>query len=360
MSQPFVTAQLPSRTVKTDGKEYLWFSGTDYLGMGYNPLLLNLLSKGFQEWGTHFGSSRNNSLQLEVYHEAEQTLARFTGAEDALLVSSGMLAGFLTRSVLPQTISEIYPACLVRELEAPNLHPALSRVPVKGVDWDEWANSAASQLRQGQGTEFRLVYCDSIGSPQPVLFNFELLKSLPNTLLVADDSHGIGVLGEGGRGSFLKLRETGEILVIASLNKAMGIPGGVLLGPHPLLRNIRQSAQFSGASPFPPVYALALTEMIIKGEYERAHATMQSRNNLFLERLTVRKHFTFIPGYPVYTTTDDGLFAYLLSRNILASRFAYPSPSDPALTRLVITAAHTPEDVEILAESCNSYFQGES
>ena len=92
----YYTNQLPNTTViLEDGKKYLWFSGTDYLGMAHNEEFRSYLKEGFSLYGSHFGSSRNNSLQLNIYEEAESALAAYTVAPASLTVSSGMWAGQL-------------------------------------------------------------------------------------------------------------------------------------------------------------------------------------------------------------------------------------------------------------------------
>ena len=84
---------LPGRNVPVDGQDYLFFSGTAYLGMAQNPAFQALVADALGRYGTVFGSSRNGNLRLGIYDEAEAALAAWSGTESALTVSSGMLAG---------------------------------------------------------------------------------------------------------------------------------------------------------------------------------------------------------------------------------------------------------------------------
>ena len=100
MTETLLTHSLPGRTVTLDsGEDFLWFSGTDYLGMGSNEAFGAYLAEGFARYGTHYGSSRNGSLRLAVYEDAEESLATYADAPAALVVSSGMWAGQLVMNV---------------------------------------------------------------------------------------------------------------------------------------------------------------------------------------------------------------------------------------------------------------------
>lgn len=358
MSQIFRTDILPGRTVGIDGKTYLWFSGTDYLGMAYHPVLLDLLSEGLKKLGSHFGSSRNNTLQLNAFRQAEEALSGYTGAGDALLVSSGMLAGFITRLCIGSVAGQAAPGLRVMEWEAPMLHPALSRKKKPAADWNSWAEKTADKIRKSAPGIYHVVYSDAIGSPKTASFDFSYFRELPNALVVADDSHGIGITGPSGGGAYGLLQSCGveNIMVITSLNKAMGIPGGVILGRPELLEPVRQSAVYSGASPIPPVYAHALASMIAQGKYLEAYTRLQENNRYFLQQMASPGRFSCLSGYPVYTSEDPGLFRFLLQHGILSSSFSYPSPRDTPVTRLVVSAAHTKEDLDTLARVCSAYY----
>lgn len=84
--------QFPDRTVEVDGKSFLYFGGTSYLGMATHPEFQKLLCESIQQWGTAYGSSRNSNIQLSIYQEAETLFSSLIGCESALFVSSGTLA----------------------------------------------------------------------------------------------------------------------------------------------------------------------------------------------------------------------------------------------------------------------------
>lgn len=360
MSLAYHTDTLPSRHAFVDGRQYLWFSGTDYLGMAYHPLLLKSLSEGINTLGSHYGSSRNNNLQINAYREAELAIAEFTDAEDAVLVSSGMLAGALTRQEIEGLLQKVYSHHTFISKEAPLLHPALRRSPSINKDWSTWSESIAEGLKKDvRSSEMTLIFSDAIGTPKTTRFDFSIFSSVENCFLIVDDSHGIGVIGENGRGAYSILKRAGvkNSLVIASLNKALGSPGGVILGEKHILDKIRETPFYSGASPIPPIYAHALHELISNQAYPFAHQSLTENNQYFAQKIApVASKFYWAPGYPAYTSDDAGLSVFLRNNGILTSSFHYPSSQDPLLTRIVISAVHKKEDLDLLAEACLSYF----
>jgi len=109
--------QFPDRTILVDGETYLYFGGTSYLGMATNPDFQNLLFESIKTWGTSYGSSRNSNIQLRIYQEAEDLFSNNSGAEAALTVSSGTLAGRLVIDYLATTHRHFY--------HYPKTHPAI-------------------------------------------------------------------------------------------------------------------------------------------------------------------------------------------------------------------------------------------
>jgi 8-amino-7-oxononanoate synthase len=109
---------LPGRTIQVEGEEYLYCSGTSYLGMAKNEAFTALLQQGMARYGTNYSSSRISNLQLQVYEEVESYLAKFTGAQAAVTLSSGFLTGQMVVHLLDNKTSFMY---------APRTHPAVWR-----------------------------------------------------------------------------------------------------------------------------------------------------------------------------------------------------------------------------------------
>lgn len=304
-------------------------------------------------YGTAFGSSRNGNLRLRVYEEAEATLARWTSAPDALTVSSGMMAGQVVMNYLradPHT-TFIY---------GPGTHPALwhkTTVTLPVLSFLDWAVQLPQQLAQTPDGPL-VIALNAIDAARSEAYTFDWVAKLPTnrsiTLLV-DDSHGLGVGNKGATrwGSWAELAKrvpaSVRLIVTASLAKAMGLPGGVILADTDTLAAIRQTSFFGGASPVAP----AVLAAFIRAEPLYVEAQQRLTRNVRLAEAVLRPTGLFRQqaGYPVFYTEHDNLYAHLLHHDIIIYSFAYPTPLDKPNTRLVISAFHEPNDFERLGET---------
>ena len=343
---------LPGRTVQIDNEPWLYFSGTGYLGAAWNEGLQNLVRAGMQQYGLHFGGSRLSNIQLNIFAEAEEFLANYAGAEKALLLSSGTLAGQLLMRVLSQ-YGEV--------LAAPGAHPAIWANAVPEVNtWESWVEKVKT-IAQTPGPAL-VIAANSIDPLRVRRFDFAWLSTLSlqrELIVVIDDSHGFGLTGAEGSGIYrsLTLPPGAQLLVISSLGKALGIPAGVILGPKMWLERLWVSPYFGGASPPAPAYLLAL----VQGQsfYAESRQKLQANIQQFVQNLPELVDFHFFPEYPVFYTPNSGLAAFLSQRKILISSFPYPTPQDALVTRIVLSSLHTDGDISSLLESLHYYCQSE-
>ena len=342
---------LPSRTVKIDGTEYLFFSGTSYLGMGHQPAFRAALQEGIDRYGTIFSASRNNNLQLKIYEEAENFIAQWTGAEVALTVSSGFAAGQLAVQSLGNQ----------KFIYAPSVHPAIwhpSCPPQYQFKNDADCSEKIVELI-AQEHEPIIIACNAIDPLRGESYDFSWVQNLPSDrpiTLLFDDSHGLGITNTEGTGIFSKIKKSIEnqsnitIIVIASLAKAVGIPGGVILSDKKTIALIRQNPLFVGASPIVPAYLFAFLKT--QDTYSEARRVLQKNIQDFRAQTAnlTNLGMTFLPDYPVVFVQQKGLYETLLQQNILISSFSYPKPNDPPITRIILSALHTEGDIAFLSE----------
>ncbi len=349
---------LPGRTIRYDGAEYLFFSGTAYLGIAQNPAFHALLTDSMRQYGAVFGSSRNGNLRLSVYEEAEAKLAGFVGAPAALTLSSGMMAGQAVVNWLKGESSRGDAAVVY----APHAHPALwhepSVVPPQ-MSFADWV------LRLGNNTVLSeggasgrprgvapTICTNSLDAVRSEYYNFDWVADLPtdrSITLVIDDSHGLGVMGAEGRGIWPQIRRPDNVrlLVTASLAKAMGLPGGVIFSDPDTIAAIRQTAFFGACSPMPPAYLAAYCRA--DALYAESRRLVKTNIAAATAALLPTGLFRQAAGYPVLYTTQDDLYPYLLKKGIFIYSFAYPTPADRANTRVVVSAFHQPGDFNALA-----------
>ena len=346
-----VTHQLPGRTVVINGQERLYFSGTSYLGIGHNPVFQEALRVGMQRYGTHYGSSRSGNVRLAVYEEAEALLARQTGAEAALTFSSGYLAGQAAVHQFAQKTTAMH--------YAPETHPALWLHLSDGWHGDRkaWEERLVAQVQAHTGPS--VIVTDSVDSLYAQPYSFDWVRALPadrEVTLVIDDSHGLGITGQDGAGILAKvqplLNDNVELLVTASLGKALGVPGGVVLGRQARIQRLMKSPFFTAGSPIIPAYLYAfLRAQSIYGEARQR----LGQNVAIFQTLIASTHlFQFFEQYPIFYTPHNALVLAVAPQCILSS-FPYPDPDSTPITRVVVSSLHRREDLEVLGRMVKEY-----
>jgi 7-keto-8-aminopelargonate synthetase-like enzyme len=339
------THSIPGRTIRLDGREHLYFSGAAYLGMAQHPVFQEYLREGLAAYGAHFGGSRKSNIQLAIFEEVEEYLARCTGMESALVFSSGTLAGqVLLKALSGEAILSA----------APGVHPALwgeGAVPGNG-DWGSWAEQAAEACQQS-GPPLALL-SNALDPLSVREYDFSFLRDIQprrRVLLIVDDSHGFGLRGIEGAGIFPSLSTLThvECLGISSLGKACGIPAGAVFGPRHWIQRIWDGPFFGGASPAPAPY---LHAFLRAGDlYALQRQTLREQVQHFLHHLPQAVHLRHIPDFPVFFSADEALSPRLEAKGIVLSSFRYPSAEDPVFTRIVINSLHTRADLEKLLEA---------
>lgn len=337
---------IPGPEFEWGGESYLYFGGTAYLGMQQLPEFKRWLAEATLQAGTHWGASRGGNVVVDVYEQAERRLAAWAGSEAALTLSSGFLAG--------RVLTDHYAGGAFHCFFSPSCHAAL--LPpgaTRAADWDALRKDLRDFLG-GHPNRQAVVFTDTLDfrhQPGPV---YESLESLPvaDCILVADDSHGLGILGPGGSGSFHALKGLGfrELLVCGSLGKALGVTAGLVLGSAEILRVLAKSPLFTGASPAPPAAVMALTHALETGLYARRRERLLANMAHFALRIGQVPGLKGVPGHPVWTFRDPALAEGLFRHRILITHFDYPAEGGSGSpSRIVLTASHTPAQLDLLA-----------
>ncbi|GEO03065.1 8-amino-7-oxononanoate synthase [Adhaeribacter aerolatus] len=351
MSIPILIAEeLPGRTLTSGGREYLYFSGTSYLGMSRNEQFQKLLQAGFRQYGLNYSSSRLSNVQLSVFEETENYLATYTGAEAALTVSSGFMAGQLVVQAFSGKGTFIY---------GPRTHPALWQgvQPINHQSFTEWAHDLPDIIAQTSSDNIFILFnsLDPLWVKKHHLSWLSQLDTTKNITLIIDDSHGLGVTGQNGAGVYrdLVLPPAIKLIVVSSLGKALGIPGGVILAEEATIQFLKNHTFFGGASPVVPAYLAAFLQA--PAIYQVAREQLFRNINYFLSCLAEPSLFQRFPDYPVFYTPQNQLYQYLLAHDVLISSFAYPTPQHEPVTRIILNSLHTQADIDKLTSLINTF-----
>ena len=328
------TTTLPGRTALINGQEYLYFSGTSYLGLHKNPVFLEKIKEGLDKYGSHFGSSRLSNLEIDIFNSFENDICDWTGTEAAALFSSGFLAGQALARYFHQEKFNCY--------YLKKSHPAMwIPEPLRVImDIEEAITEQGKTI---------VVFTNSVDPLMPQKHDFSWAYRVKESIiLVIDDSHYFGIGGNGGRGiiSELNLPKNIQVVILSSLGKAFTIPGGVLLGSKSLIDILKRSPFFGGASP--PALPYLFAFMKCKDIFDQQRKRLIQRVEQFKKGISFFDLLQSFDKYPVFYTSQNELAEFLLQKKVAISSFAYPSPEDELFTRIVLNGLHTEEDVSTL------------
>ena len=329
-----VVNEFPDRKILVDGVEYLYFGGTNFLGIITNADFQNILFESIKKWGTAYGSSRNSNVKLSIYKTAEKLLAKNIHSEAALTVSSGMLAGKLVVEYLSKTTDAMF--------HFPDAHPALMNPPSLPIIVNGKLNSKLFD----KSISKIAVLTDAVPSQYVEPIDLQLLLKIPKEIqinLVIDESNSFGILENNWQNSLKK--ENVNIIKVASLGKAIGISGGVIAGNTSFISEIQKQASFIGAAGMNPAF---LETYINAQEIYLLQKQKLQHNLYYLDRnFTNRAQFTYHPSYPIIYFDDELVSKKLLENKIITTSFKYTNASGK-LNRIVITANHCIDDLDHL------------
>jgi 8-amino-7-oxononanoate synthase len=324
-------------------QSFLYFGGTAYLGIPQHAEFREHYLEGLNRYGLNNGTSRNNNVQLGIYDEAEQVAAARFGAPAALITSSGYLAAQLAVRHFADWGQVIY---------APATHPALwiNGNPQVSGSFGYWSRHVVELINHSSQKRFVLI-SNSMNNLFPEVYDFSFLQHIAadkEVLLLIDDSHGLGILGEG-RGSYCGLPQLPrvQVLVMASMAKGLGVDAGIIMGAEALIALLKQSSIFLGASPpaAAGLYAFIHSESLYARELQRLHELCR----YFSVGLGEQKSaFAAMEGFPVYLSEKQCLGQQLMAQQVLISSFAYPDQHGEILNRIVLCSWHQEQHLDIL------------
>jgi 8-amino-7-oxononanoate synthase len=341
----FSTAITPGRMVQTGDRNGLFFSGFSYLGMHDHPAFKAQLTEGIMQYGTVFPSSRAGNIRLAIYEEAEHALAVWMHQQAAAVVSSGYLAAQATVHYA-HTKGEL--------LYAPQAHPSLwyNTPQLPELSYEQWVLNTLEKINTAADHTY-VVVTDAVNPLTSTIHDFSwLLEVTRKVLVVIDDSHGIGVLGAHGQGISYTLPQTATVryLITASLAKAFSMPGGVIAGHAADVAAVKKHPFFTASTPMMPAGAYAFLQC--KHLFVTQRETL-CKNIAHLMQLSKSMPMLYNPQkLPMFvlrsTETSKDMAAYLAARDVIISSFAYPYPHSPLVNRVVLSALHEPEDIDLL------------
>lgn len=352
IQKPFELQSKIGRTILHEGGEFLYFSGTAYLGMGGVEAFEKLVIEGISKYGISHGLSRVNNVRLSVYEQFEVYFAEKAKAERSLVWSSGYLAGTAAIAYLRKDADQIF--------IAPETHPAVLAEGLHSYpnpSFDHWIGYCQETCEQLPSSNI-LIIANAVDPLKPAVPDFDWIRKLPSrhhyTLLI-DDSHAFGVLGEDIFGTYSQWKNLPVNLVISgSLGKGLSLPAGIILADIKTISGISQMPIFRASSPPSPGFLYAF----LQGQHLFQKQKEKSRSNLSLFKSLLGDHSLLQQSgdFPVFSFPDQNWVTELEEAGIIVSSFPYPKPTDPFANRIVVSGCHEELDILILHKAITSLF----
>lgn len=342
----FNLEQKIDRILEYQGKSYRYFSGTSYLGMGMDQAFQEKVIEGLRRYGLNHGQSRGNNVRLAIYDEFEAFFASSAQSEAALVMSSGYLAGTAALRYLQADASEIW--------IAPDTHPAIlpnELAPDPRQSFKDWKAVCLAESEQLSPQKI-LILGNAVDPLHSRIHDYSWLKQIGEKhelSILIDDSHAFGVIGNGLFGTYANLKKLpAKVLVSGSIGKGLGLPAGIILCEKSIKAKILQLPIYGGASPCPPGYLQAFmdSQEIYLAQKGKLSTNCKSFKNLTSDLKGISGNADF----PVFNYSDDYWVEKLEQSGFITSSFPYPTANDPQVNRIVISAFHLKEDLDLLAE----------
>ena len=334
------------------------FSSNDYLGLANHPRLREAAHAAIDRYGVGAGASPLVSGHQRVHEEAEERFARFVRMPRALLFSSGYAANLGILAALGGRDAEIfsdalYHACLVDGARL--ARGAVTVYPHGDIGVLSAALAASTAAR-------KIVASDAVfsmdGDLAPIAALLDLCER-HDAWLVLDDAHGIGVLGESGRGTLDHLHvRSPRIVYMATLGKALGGYGAFVAGDERvaewLLQRARTYVYSTALPPIAPAVATAAIDLIDcePALIERLRDNIRTFTQACRDsRVSPEPSVTAI--HPLVVGPETASLA--MSRRLEDAGFLVPAirpptvPEGTSRLRVSLSAAHSSDEVRALA-----------
>ncbi|MEP6801977.1 MAG: glycine C-acetyltransferase [Acidobacteriota bacterium] len=348
--------------VRVKGREVVMLTSNNYLGFANHPRIREAQKKAVDRWGAGMASVRFICGTEGLHKELEWEIASFFGNEDAILYMScwnaneGLFAvvldeqdGLYSDELNHASIIDGVRLCRAKRFRVPHNDPA-----------------ALQKLLAEDGvSRFRLVMTDGVFSMEGEEADLPALVDIcerAGALLVVDDSHATGVLGQTGRGTGEEQGVFHRIPVTTgTLGKAMGsAAGGFVTGPAPLVQLLRQrSRTYLFSNSLPPAVAAGSLEAFRMLREDSAPVAKLRDNAAYFRKAISEAGFRIPHGtHPIVpvivgdTARALEMGRALLEEGVYVSGFGFPVvPQGQARLRCQVSAAHAHADLDLAVDA---------
>jgi glycine C-acetyltransferase len=350
-----------SQVTVGDGTPVLNLCANNYLGLANHPAIVEAARDSLKQWGYGLASVRFICGTQTIHKQLEERLSDFLGMDDTILYGSC----FDANGGLFETLLDNEDAIISDELNHASIIDGIrlckaTKYRYRNGDMED----LEAKLKEAGGARHRLIATDGVFSMDGYIARLQQICDLAdkhNALVMVDDSHAVGFVGDHGRGTPEFCGVEGRIdILTGTLGKALGgASGGYTSGRKEIIQLLRQRSRpylFSN-SVAPPIVAASLKVLELVGESDELRERLRSNTTYFRTAMT-EAGFAILPGeHPIVpvmfgdATLAARMAELLLAQGVYVVAFSYPVvPMGKARIRTQISAAHTQHELEFAVQ----------
>lgn len=358
-NERIITSAQQADIAVADGRHVINFCANNYLGLANHPALIEAAKKGMDSHGFGMASVRFICGTQDSHKQLEQRLAEFLGMEDSILYSSC----FDANGGLFETLLGPEDAIISDALNHASIIDGVRLCKAKRY---RYANNDMTELRaqlemaKADGARHILIATDGVFSMDGVIADLKSVCDLADeygALVMVDDSHAVGFVGENGRGTHEYCEVMGRVdIITGTLGKALGgASGGYTAGRKEVIEWLRQRSRpylFSN-SLAPAIVAASIKVLELLADGDELRNRLWSNARLFRKKMSAAgftlagADHAIIPVMLGDAKLAQEFANELLKEGIYVTGFFFPVvPKGQARIRTQMSADHTPEQIE--------------
>ncbi|WP_282807999.1 glycine C-acetyltransferase [Hafnia alvei] len=358
-NERIITSAQQADIAVADGRHVINFCANNYLGLANHPELIKAAKEGMDSHGFGMASVRFICGTQDSHKQLEQRLADFLGMEDSILYSSC----FDANGGLFETLLGPEDAIISDALNHASIIDGVRLCKAKRY---RYANNDMAELRaqlemaKADGARHIMIATDGVFSMDGVIADLKSVCDLADeygALVMVDDSHAVGFVGENGRGTHEYCEVMGRVdIITGTLGKALGgASGGYTAGRKEVIEWLRQRSRpylFSN-SLAPAIVAASIKVLELLADGDELRKRLWSNVRLFREKMSAAgftlagADHAIIPVMLGDAKLAQEFANELLKEGIYVTGFFFPVvPKGQARIRTQMSADHTPEQIE--------------
>ncbi len=347
--------------IDVNGREVLNMCANNYLGLSDHPAIVEAARKSLDEWGYGLSSVRFICGTQAIHKELERKISEFLGTEDTILYTSC----FDANGGLFETLLGEEDAVISDELNHASIIDGIRLCKAQRFRYrnSDMADLEA-KLEEAKSARFKMIATDGVFSMDGYIAKLEAICDLAekhDAMVMVDDSHAVGFMGQGGRGTHEHCGVMDRVDVITgTLGKALGgASGGYTSGKKEMIELLRQRSRpylFSN-SVAPPIVAASIAAIDLLTNSGELRDKLKENTRYFREKIT-EIGLEVLPGeHPIVPVMfGDAQPAVkmadaLLEKGVYVIPFSFPVvPKGKARIRTQVSAAHSRADLDLAVE----------